>query len=98
MWFEKAVVYQIYPLGLCGAPEDNDGVQTPRVLRLLSWVDHIQKLADRVHQFSVNHDKFHRLYGLLYLIWKLFARKKQFFLTMGKICHYFGCSSRSMMR
>ena len=49
MWFEEAVVYQIYPLGLCGAPEDNDGVQTPRVLRLLSWVDHIQKLgADTV--------------------------------------------------
>ena len=26
MWFEEAVVYQIYPLGLCGAPLQNDGV------------------------------------------------------------------------
>ena len=24
MWFDDAVVYQIYPLGLCGAPLYND--------------------------------------------------------------------------
>lgn len=22
MWFDEAVVYQIYPLGLCGAPRE----------------------------------------------------------------------------
>ena len=38
MWFDQAVIYQIYPLGLCGAPGSNDGVKTPRILRLL---DHI---------------------------------------------------------
>ncbi len=49
MWFDQAVIYQIYPLGLCGAPKDNDGVKSPRILRLLDWVDHIQKLgADTV--------------------------------------------------
>lgn len=49
MWFDEAVVYHIYPLGLCGAPEDNDGVQTPRILRLLDWVEHIKKTgADTV--------------------------------------------------
>ncbi len=49
MWFDEAVLYQIYPLGLCGAPRDNDGVKAPRILRLLDWVDHIQKLgADTV--------------------------------------------------
>jgi len=49
MWFDKAVVYQIYPLGLCGAPEYNDGVQTPRILRLLDWVEHIKAVgADTV--------------------------------------------------
>lgn len=49
MWFDQAVLYQIYPLGLCGAPKENDGVETPRILRLLDWVDHIQKLgADTV--------------------------------------------------
>ncbi len=49
MWFDKAVVYQIYPLGLCGAPPENDGVQGHRILRLLDWVEHIKKLgADTV--------------------------------------------------
>ena len=27
MWYDEAVVYQIYPLGLCGAPLQNDGDQ-----------------------------------------------------------------------
>ena len=41
MWFDESVIYQIYPLGLCGAPEENDGAVTPRILRLLDWVEHI---------------------------------------------------------
>ncbi len=45
MWYDEAVVYQIYPLGLCGAPEENDGVQAHRILRLLDWVDHIRDLG-----------------------------------------------------
>ena len=49
MWFDQAVVYQIYPLGLCGAPADNDGNPQPRILRLLDWVDHIKRTgADTV--------------------------------------------------
>ncbi len=49
MWFEDQVIYQIYPLGLCGAPEENDGVTKPRILRLLDWVEHIRALgADTV--------------------------------------------------
>lgn len=49
MWFDQSVIYQIYPLGLCGAPEDNDGVRESRILRLLDWVEHIKKLgADTV--------------------------------------------------
>lgn len=49
MWFERAVVYQIYPLGLCGAPADNDGIQEHRILRIVDWIEHIKKLgADTV--------------------------------------------------
>jgi len=49
MWFDEAVIYQIYPLGLCGAPEENDGVVEHRILRLLDWVEHIKRLgADTV--------------------------------------------------
>ena len=45
MWYEDAVVYQIYPLGLCGAPLRNDGVEDRRILRLLDWVEHIRALG-----------------------------------------------------
>ncbi|MCI8304833.1 MAG: maltodextrin glucosidase, partial [Lawsonibacter sp.] len=49
MWFDEAVIYQIYPLGLCGAPADNDGQTESRILRLLDWVDHIKQTgADTV--------------------------------------------------
>lgn len=44
MWFDRANVYQIYPLGLCGAPEYNDGVCEHRILKLLDWVKHIKAL------------------------------------------------------
>ena len=40
MWFDQAVIYQIYPLGLCGAPEENDGTTQPRILRLLDSVSY----------------------------------------------------------
>ena len=45
MWFDRANVYQIYPLGLCGAPEYNDGVCEHRILKLLDWVEHIKALS-----------------------------------------------------
>ena len=49
MWFDQAILYQIYPLGLCGAPADNDGHTEHRILRLLDWVEHIKQLgADTV--------------------------------------------------
>lgn len=50
MWANKSVFYQIYPLGLCGAPEQNDGVSSPRILKVLNWVEHIKTLgADAVY-------------------------------------------------
>ncbi len=45
MWFDEAVVYQIYPLGLCGAPEKNDGVLAHRLKKLSGWAEHIKKLG-----------------------------------------------------
>ena len=45
MWFDNAVIYQIYPLGLCGAPRQNDGVQAHRILRVKEWAEHIRELG-----------------------------------------------------
>ena len=45
MWYNDSVFYQIYPLGLCGAPEENDGVQAHRILKLADWAEHIERLG-----------------------------------------------------
>ena len=45
MWYDESVFYQIYPLGLCGAARENDGVSQHRLLRVLDWIPHIEKLG-----------------------------------------------------
>ncbi len=45
MWFTESVFYQIYPLGLCGAPLQNDGQAAGRILQLKTWIPHLQKLG-----------------------------------------------------
>ena len=50
MWAYESVFYQIYPLGFCGAPFENDGVLTHKILKINDWIPHIQKLgADAVY-------------------------------------------------
>ena len=50
MWAYNSVFYQIYPLGLCGAPFLNDGVQTHRINRISQWLTHIKETgADAVY-------------------------------------------------
>ncbi len=44
MWADESVIYQIYPLGFCGAPFENDGVLTNRIGKVTDWIDHIKKL------------------------------------------------------
>jgi hypothetical protein len=40
MWFDEAVLYQIYPLGFCGAPLQNDGVPASRLSVIKDWAAH----------------------------------------------------------
>lgn len=50
MWAYKSVFYQIYPLGMCGAPLKNDGVQEHRILKVNNWAEHIARIgADAVY-------------------------------------------------
>ena len=51
-WGYEAVFYQIYPLGLCGAPFENDGVQEHRILKVLDWADHIAETGCNAVYFS----------------------------------------------
>lgn len=52
MWAYKSVFYQIYPLGLCGAPFENDGVLNHRINRIHDWIPHLKSLGIDVVYFS----------------------------------------------
>ena len=49
MWFDEAVVYQIYPLGLCGVLNEerssDDSVVGHSILEVKDWISHIKKLG-----------------------------------------------------
>lgn len=52
MWAANSVFYQIYPLGLCGAPKSNDGLLTPRILKVKEWIPHLKRLNVDAVYFS----------------------------------------------
>ena len=52
MWYEESVFYQIYPLGFCGAPFENDGVLEDRILKVIDWIPHMKKLGINAIYFS----------------------------------------------
>lgn len=52
MWYEKAVFYQIYPLGFCGAPSENDGITVSRILKVNDWIPHMKSLGIDAVYFS----------------------------------------------
>ncbi len=45
-WYDEAIFYHIYPLGLCGAPKQNS-YDTPvhRLNTLLPWISHIKEIG-----------------------------------------------------
>ena len=52
MWAYESVFYQIYPLGFCGAPFENDGVEVSRILKVIDWIPHIKKVGANAIYFS----------------------------------------------
>ncbi|MCI9531944.1 MAG: cyclomaltodextrinase [Lachnospiraceae bacterium] len=52
MWAYESVFYQIYPLGFCGAPFENDGVAANRIQKVKSWIPHLEKLGVNAIYFS----------------------------------------------
>ncbi len=45
MWAHECALYQVYPLGMCGAPHENDGEAVPRIRRIIEWADHLSRLG-----------------------------------------------------
>lgn len=52
MWAYESVFYQIYPLGFCGAPFENDGIEVSRILKVADWIPHMKKLGINAVYFS----------------------------------------------
>lgn len=52
MWAYESIFYQIYPLGFCGAPFENDGKAQSGILKVLDWIPHIKKLRTNAIYFS----------------------------------------------
>ncbi len=52
MWAFKSVFYQIYPLGFCGAPFENDGIPSHRIEKIKEWIPHIRKTGANAVYFS----------------------------------------------
>lgn len=52
MWAYESVFYQIYPLGFCGAPFENDGVLTSRIRKVEEWIPHMKQLGINAVYFS----------------------------------------------
>ena len=45
-WYDEAVFYHIYPLGLTGAPKQNTyGEPVHRLNTLLPWIGHIKEIG-----------------------------------------------------
>ena len=45
-WYEEAIFYHIYPLGLLDAPAENDyGEPVNRIQKLDPWIDHLKRLS-----------------------------------------------------
>lgn len=45
MWTDNSTFYQIYTLGFCGAPKENDGVTVSRIKKVMDFSDHYKKLG-----------------------------------------------------
>lgn len=45
MWAYDSVFYQVYPIGFCGAPRENDGVTVNRIAKLGDWAEHMENLG-----------------------------------------------------
>ncbi|MCL2050897.1 MAG: alpha-amylase family glycosyl hydrolase [Lachnospiraceae bacterium] len=52
MWAFESVFYQIYPLGFCQAPFENDGILANRIGKVIDWIPHMRKLKINAIYFS----------------------------------------------
>lgn len=52
MWAEESVFYQIYPLGFCDAPYENNEIEKDRIFKVIDWIAHFKKMNITAIYFS----------------------------------------------
>ncbi len=45
MWIENSVFYQIYPIGFCGVPRENNGQTSDKILNVTQWIPHFKNIG-----------------------------------------------------
>lgn len=51
-YINESVIYNIYPLGFCGAPRENDGVLSYRLDKIYDCIEHFKKMNANVIVFN----------------------------------------------
>lgn len=51
-YINEAVIYNIYPLGFCGAPKENDGKLVYRLDKIYDCIEHLKKMSVNVLVFN----------------------------------------------
>lgn len=51
-YINEAVVYNIYPIGFCGAPKENDFKQEYRLDKIYEWIPHMKEMSVNVLVFN----------------------------------------------
>ncbi len=44
MWLYESVIYQIYPIGFCGASRENNGETSDKILKVKEWVSYFKSI------------------------------------------------------
>ena len=44
-YINESIIYNIYPLGFCGAPKHNDRITSSRLDKIYDWTDHLKSLG-----------------------------------------------------
>jgi cyclomaltodextrinase / maltogenic alpha-amylase / neopullulanase len=57
-YINESVIYNIYPLGFCGAPKENDFKQEYRLDKIYDWIDHMKSMSVNALVFNPVFERF----------------------------------------
>ena len=80
-YINESVIYNIYPLGFCGAPKENDFKQEYRLDKIYGWIDHMKSMSVNALVLII---KKSTVGSVITNLSKKFA--KHFTITASKLC------------